>query len=302
MSVELGQFEGKSRTVGTVAEHGVPSCRPARRRRVGWLIGLACAAYLLPLPVLLALEDRLLFPGATVARSYLEPPGYLRVQELTLESARGDRIHAWFCVPDGWRPERGAVVVSHGNGSNLSRESGRAYRWQQALDRAVVLYDYPGYGKSTGRPSEDGCYAAGDAVVRWLCDRQGVPVGEVLVVGESLGGAVAVELAVRHPVRMLVLEGAFTSFPDMAQIRVPCYPARYLVHNRMENEAKIARVRCPVLITHGTADSVVPFSQGERLFAAAHEPKEFVPLEGHGHGPPNTAEFFQMVRAILSER
>src|SRR5207302_10768036 len=105
-------------------------------------------------------------------------------------------------------------------------------------------------------------------------------------VGESLGGAIAVELAAQHSVRLLVLHGAFTSFPDMAQLRFPCYPARYLVRNRMDNEAKIRFARCPVLITHGTADSVVPFRQGERLFAAAPEPKQFVRMEGHGHGPP----------------
>ena len=95
-----------------------------------------------------------------------------------------------------------------------------------------------------------------------------------------MGGAVAVELATRHDVRLLVLHGAFTSFPDMAQVRFPFYPSRYLVHNRMDNEAKIGLVRCPVFLTHGTADSVVPFRQGERLFAAAREPKRFVAPRG----------------------
>jgi pimeloyl-ACP methyl ester carboxylesterase len=115
-----------------------------------------------------------------------------------------------------------------------------------------------------------------------------------------MGGAIATELATRYPARLLILHGAFTSAPDMAQLRFPCYPSRYLVHNRMDNEAKIPLAQCPVLITHGTADSVVPFRQGERLFAAAHEPKQFVRMEGHGHGPPSKAAFFETVRQFLA--
>src|SRR5262249_13382155 len=200
-----------------------------------------------------------------------------------------------------WEPRRAAILLSHGNGSNLSRDPGRAYRWREALNRVVLLYDYPGYGKSSGRPSEAGCYAAGEAALRWLVEEQHVPTSDVILIGESLGGATAVELATRHAVRLLVLHGAFTSFPDMAQHRVPFYPSRYLVHNRMDNEAKIGLVRCPVLITHGTADSVVPFRQGERLFAAAREPKRFIPLEGHGHGPPNKPDCFEAVRLFLAQ-
>lgn len=115
-----------------------------------------------------------------------------------------------------------------------------------------------------------------------------------------MGGAVAVELATRHSVRLLVLHSAFTSFPDVAQARVPSYPARYLVHNQMRNTDKIARVHAPVLITHGTADLTVPFSHGERLFAAANEPKQFIRMEGEGHHPPTDAAFFEAVRALVA--
>ena len=275
--------------------------RGSRARRIARFVLLGCYLYIGTLLVLLVLEDRFLFPAATVARPWLEPPDYLRVREVTFDSADGDRICAWFCTPEGWEPRRGAILISHGNGSNLSRHSGRAYRWRESLKRAVLLYDYPGYGKSSGRPSEAGCYAAGAAALRWLVEDQRVLANEVILVGESMGGAVAVELATHHPVRLLVLQGAFTSFPDMAQGWIPFYPSRYLVHNRMDNEAKIGLVRCPVLITHGTADTVVPFRQGERLYAAAREPKRFIRLEAHGHGPPNKADFFEAVRLFLAK-
>jgi len=289
------------RIVGILLLRGGPFWTRSRGRRVARWVVLAGYLYGTAFPVLLALEDRFLFPAATVARSWLEPPEYLHVRELDLESSAGDRIHAWFTAPEGWTPDRGAVLYSHGNGSNLSRVSGRAFRWREALGRAVLVYDYPGYGKSSGRPSEAGCYAAGDAALRWLADDQGVPAGEVVLVGESMGGAVAVELATRTAARLLILEGAFTSVPDMAQVRFPLWPARYVVHNRMDNESKIGHVRCPVLITHGTADDVVPFHQGERLFAAAAAPKLFVPLPGHGHPPPNNPAFFETVRQFLLE-
>lgn len=278
----------------------VPFWRRSRGHGLLRLVLLAGCVYVASFLGLMTLEDHLLFPGATIARPWCEPPGYLKVRELDFRSAAGDLIHAWFTAPEGWEPRRGAILYSHGNGGNLSRLSGRAYRWREPLGRAVLLYDYPGFGKSSGRPSEDGCYSAGEAAFQWLVEDQGVPASEVVLLGESIGGAIAVELATRCRTRLLVLEGAFTSFPDMAQFRFGIFPCRYVVHNQMNNEEKIGRVQCPVLIAHGTADDIVPFVQGERLFAAAREPKQFVRLEGHGHPPPNEKSFFETVVQFLS--
>ena len=300
MPIDQSHTTRGAQIAGILLLRRVPFWERSRSRRVARIVVLACYVYLATLLVSLALEDRFLFPAATVARPWCEPPAYLQVRELNFASATGDRIHAWFTVPDGWEPNRGAILISHGNGNDLSRMSGRAYRWREATGRAVLLYDYPGYGKSSGRPSEAGCYAAGEAAFQWLLEDQSVPAHEVILVGECLGGAIAVELATRHTVRLLVLHGAFTSCPDIAQARIPWYPARYLMHNRMNNEAKIRLAHCPILITHGTADSIVPFSQGERLFEAANEPKQFIRMEGHGHGPPNKKDFFETVKRFLS--
>ena len=301
MSIDVSHPTRSRQFLGTLLLRKVPFWQRSRGRRVARLLVLACYVYVAGLLVLLALEDRFLFCGATFARTWCEPPDYLRVRELTFDSATGDRIYAWFTAPDGWEPHRGAVLISHGNGNNLSSESGRAYRWREASGRAVLIYDYPGYGKSIGSPTESGCYASGEAALKYLIEDQAVPATEIILVGESMGGAIAVELATHHKARLLVLHGAFTSFPDMAQVRFPCYPSKYLVHNRMDNEAKIPFIRCPVLMTHGTADNVVPFSHGDRLFAAAHEPKQFVRVEGGGHGPPNDDDFFKTVRSLLSK-
>jgi pimeloyl-ACP methyl ester carboxylesterase len=276
-----------------------PFWKRSRKHRAARLGVFVCYFYFASLLLALALEDWFLYPGATVARPWLEPPAYLNVRELILDSGRGDRIHAWFSAPEGWKPQMGAILHSHGNGSNMSRMSGRAFRWREPLGRAVLLYDYPGYGKSSGHPSEMDCYAAGEAAWQWLLE-ESVPSEGIILVGESMGGAIAIELATRHAARLLVLHGAFTSFPDMAQTRLPIFPSRYLVHNRMDNEAKIPFAKCPVLITHGTSDTVVPFHQGERLFAAAQEPKLFIRMDGHGHGPPNQPDFFENVKQFLA--
>lgn len=287
--------------LGVVLLRRVPFWTCSRRRRVAKYFVLAGYIYIGALLVLLAAEDRLLFQGPTIARQWYPPADYLRVSEQTFRTADGDEIHAWFSAPEGWQPQRGAILISHGNGNNLSSMSELALRWRETLGRAVLLYDYPGYGKSSGHPSEAGCYAAGEAALQWLLEDQRVPVRDVILVGESMGGAIAVELATRHPVRLLVTHGAFTSFPNMAQTRVPWYPARYLVHNQMNNEAKIARAQCPVFIAHGTADRTVPYREGERLFAAAREPKQFLRLEGQGHDPPNTADFYETVKQFLAK-
>ncbi len=288
-------------TLGILLLIRTPFWPRQRCRRLARILTVVCCLYVGVFLVLLALEDRILFSGTSAAHSWHEPPDALCVREVSIDSGDGERIHGWFSAPEGWQPQHGAVLYSHGKGNNLSRLGGRAYHWRQFLDRAILLYDYPGFGKSSGRPSEAGCYAAGEAALRWLIEEQQVPRDEVILVGESMGGAVATELATRHAVRLLVLHGAFTSFPDMAQLRVPCYPSRYLVRNRMENEAKIGSIHCPVLISHGTADTVVPYRHGERLFAAAVGPKLFVRREGQGHGLPTTADYFETVRMFLTE-
>jgi pimeloyl-ACP methyl ester carboxylesterase len=292
----LTQFK---RLAGILLLRGVPFWQRSRCRRIARWIVVAGNLYVAVFFALILLENFFLFPAAIVARPWCEPPEYLHVRELDLISAAGDHICAWFSAPADWTSDQGAVLYSHGNGSNLSRLTGRAFRWRELFSRAVLIYDYPGFGKSTGRPSEDGCYSAGDAAFRWLTEEQGVPVREIVLIGESMGGAIAVDLATRYSVRLMVLEGAFTSVPDMAQHRFPIWPSRYVARNRMDNEAKIGLAQCPTLIEHGRDDDVVPFQQGKRLFSAAHEPKLFVPMEGHGHPPPNDQRFYEIAKQFF---
>ena len=147
-----------------------------------------------------------------------------------------------------------------------------------------VVPDLPGYGRSAGTPTEAGCYAAGDAAYAWVTTEGKVPPGRVVLLGESLGSGVAVDLATRHDHRALVLMCPFTSLPAAAKSHYPFLPTHTVMRSRFDSIAKIGSCCRPLYIAHGTADNVVPFWQGEALFDAANEPKEFLRVEGAGHG------------------
>jgi uncharacterized protein len=282
----------------------LPSRRENRRRwrrRLLRLMAGGVLAYAGIFAVLLLLEDRLVFRPTPAGEYWRQPPND-RVQDVALRLADGTALHAWWCPTEGWAADQGAILYFHGNGGNLSGYSGRIKRLQQGpLHQAVLIVDYPGYGRSEGRPSEVGCYAAADAAYDWLTGEQGVPPQRVLIYGESLGGGVAVELAARRDHRALVLEKTFTSMPDMAAHLFPWLPARWLVRNHFDNLSRIGQCRRPVFIAHGTADGTVPFVQGQRLFAAANEPKQFLQMEGYNHRNSPAPEFDEALARFLGD-
>jgi fermentation-respiration switch protein FrsA (DUF1100 family) len=246
------------------------------------------------------LEAKMIFFPTRASDDWLDPPNE-RVQNVELPAGDGSKIHAWWCPTKDWEPAQGATLYCHGNAGNLSHRANSIPRWQDQLGQAVLIFDYPGYGKSTGKPSETGCYRAADAVYDWLTQRQQVPAERTLLYGGSLGGAVAIDLASRRPYRALVLVSTFTSIPDMAHEYYPWLPIRWLIRNRFENLAKIGKCRKPLFMAHGTADRLIPFAHGERLFAAAPEPKRFFPLEGYDHQHTPGPEFYRALRDFLAQ-
>ncbi len=279
----------------------VPFWTRSRTRRALRLATVVAYTYVGVLLVLLAFENRLLFPASPASVEWFDPPAGVAIHDVELRSADGSTIHAWWTAPPGWSPSRGAVLYSHGNGGNLSARGLNIARWSKEIGRAVLIYDYPGYGKSTGAPTEAGCYAAGETAYRHLVEKRGVPANEVIQLGSSLGSGIATELATRHPCRMLVLCSPFTSVPDMAQKMFPFLPARWLARNKFNNLAKIDKVGCPVFIVHGSADALVPCRMGERLYERAREPKRFYCIQDFYHAHPHQPEFFEEVRAFLDQ-
>ena len=202
----------------------------------------------------------------------------LDYEPLTLSTPDGERLDAWF-VP---RPQaRGVVLILHGNAGNISHRMDTIAMFHR-LGYGVLIFDYRGYGRSTGQPSEAGLYR--DAQTAWthLTRQRGIAPGRIVLFGESLGGAVAAWLAARVQPGALVLSSAFTSAPELAADLYPWLPARWLVRLRYDTRAALAAVRAPVLVAHSPDDEIVPFRHAEMLFEAASEPKLLLQLAG-GH-------------------
>jgi fermentation-respiration switch protein FrsA (DUF1100 family) len=175
------------------------------------------------------------------------------------------------------------LLFLHGNGGNISHRLEKFVLLHQ-LGLSTLAIDYRGYGQSEGAANERGTYADAEAALAWLEHRKqrAAPPAPPLLYGESLGSAIAVELATRHPVAGVILEEPLASVAAIGQQVFPFLPVRWLVRNRYDSLSKIGRVKAPLLIFHSPDDEVIPYRHGQQLFAAAREPKTFVNLQG-GH-------------------
>ncbi len=221
----------------------------------------------------------LYFPSRTLTAH----PGTfgLAYEELRLTASDGAVIHGWFVEKSKEAP---VILVSHGNAGNISHRLDKLIIFRTA-GASVLLYDYRGYGRSSGSPTELGTYRDAEAAYRWLTEVRGVPPGRIVLYGESLGCGVAVEMSLRHPSAALILESAFTSVPDMGRLIFPFLPIDRMVRFRYDSIAKIPKVKTPVLVMHSPQDDIVPFEMGRRLFEAAPEPKTFFEMTGtHNEG------------------
>lgn len=198
-------------------------------------------------------------------------------QDVWLEPDGGGRLHAWYYP--GEKAAAGEVfLLCHGNGGNISHRLDQ-YEVLLRLGAAVLAFDYRGYGQSGGSPGEEKTYQDAEAAWRWLRE-QGYPAERIIVLGESLGGGVAAELALRRTVGGLILQSSFTSVPDLGAEIFPWLPVRTLGRIRYDNLAKLPHIQVPVLVMHSRADTIIPFRHGERNHAAAREPKLFRELRG----------------------
>ncbi len=225
-------------------------------------------------------EERLIYFPSRKTEATPDAFG-LRHDEVFLEAADGPRVHGWFLPAAGTASF--TVLVCHGNAGNISGRLDRALVFH-GLGLNVFLFDYRGFGRSEGRPSEAGTYHDAVAFHRYLVAERRIPREELILFGESLGAAVAIELALREEAAALVLEAPFTSIADMARVAYPFLaPLLPWVRTRYDNLRKIQEVTLPLLILHGRRDPVVPFEQGEALYQAAREPKRLVAVESAGH-------------------
>ncbi len=223
------------------------------------------------------LNALLYFPSRTIAQTPAQVG--LAHRELWIDTDDGQRLHGWWVSRRA--DLRGHVLLCHGNAGNI----GDRLLHAQVLTGAgfdVLLFDSRGYGLSSGRPGEQGSYADARAARACLLRQEDVDPARVLYLGESLGGGVAVELAICHPPAALVLLSAFTSVRDMARQHYRAIPAA-LVPDAYPSLRLIGGLRAPLLVVHGEDDMIVPLEHGQALFGAAPEPKRLFVVAGAGH-------------------
>ena len=224
------------------------------------------------------LNTMLFFP----ARRILQTPASagLTYRDVELQTDDGERLHAWW-VPRRAAPCFGHLLLCHGNAGNIGDRVAHA-EILTAAGFDVLLFDYRGYGHSSGRPDEQGTYRDARAALGWLQREPDVDPARVLYLGESLGGAVALELALAHPPAGLILLSAFASVREMARRHYAVIPGA-IVPDAYPSLRLIPNLRAPLLVVHGEDDMIVPVEQGRALFDAAPEPKRLRILPGVGH-------------------
>jgi fermentation-respiration switch protein FrsA (DUF1100 family) len=242
-----------------------------------WLLIVVAAGYVGGLGAMFFMQRSMLFPIPSAERIAPAAAGFPLVEEHLLPTADGEKIIVWHMPA---RPGHPVILYFHGNGDYLAGFFAR-FRDLIADGSGIIAPAYRGYSGSSGSPSEQGLLQDAEtaydfAVARYATDR-------IVAWGFSLGTGVAVALAAERPVGKLILEAPFSSTADVAASLFWYMPVRLLMRDPFRSDQRIARVKVPLLVMHGTDDQSVPIRFGERLFALANDPKRFVKIPGGGH-------------------
>ena len=204
----------------------------------------------------------------------------LSFEDLYLPTADGVRINAWYVpYPDA----KVALLWFHGNAGNLGHRVEQLRYLHREVRINVLMIDYREYGRSEGQVSEEGTYQDALAAYDYLAKRPDLDPTRIVSYGQSLGAAVAVELAIQRELYGLILEAPFTSIQAMAKVHYPWFPIGSLLSIRYDSLSKISKVSVPLLILHGDRDEIVPYEHGKKLYDAANAPKQFYTIQGAGH-------------------
>jgi len=253
------------------------------------------ACYLIGLLMMMFLENALVFPAPRYPTGDWEHS----FEDVYFESGDGTKLHGLLLEHDNPHIH---ILFCHGNGEHVAYTCDLLESYREELNATVMAFDYRGYGRSEGKPHEAGVLADGHAAQQWFAERAGMEPNEIVLIGRSLGGAVAVDLAATNGAKALVIERTFSRMPDVAARLYPFLPVRYLMRTQFDSAAKIDRFPGPILQSHGTVDEIVPYDLGRKLFdAATTDNKQFYDEVGLGHNDGYSDGYRSTLRTFLSE-
>lgn len=223
-------------------------------------------------------------------------PKDLQIKDVYFAAEDDTKLHGWYCACDN---PRAVVLLAHGNAGHVASRAPWLSYLQNKAQLSVFSFDYRGYGRSEGTPTVDGAMKDATAARAKLCELASVKDSEMLLMGESLGGAIVVQLAVDSAPRGLILQSTFASLRDVADVHYP--KLSWLVPwKKLNSEAQIALYRGPLLQSHGSVDRTIPLSSGKKLFRAANEPKQFVTIENSDHNNWLTDAYLKQLNEFLT--
>jgi uncharacterized protein len=248
-----------------------------------WTLIIVAVSYAGGIAAMFFLQRSILFPIPSTERVAPAAAGFPQVEERVLTTADGEKIVVWHMPA---KPGRPVILYFHGNGDYLAGFFPR-FRDFIADGIGIVAPAYRGYSGSSGKPSEQGLLQDAEAAYAFAGARYAAD--KIVVWGFSLGSGVAVALAAAHPVNKLILEAPYSSIADVAASAFPILPVRLLLKDPFHSDQRIAQVKAPLLVMHGARDGTIPIVFGEKLFALANEPKQFIRFPDGGH---NDLDYF----------
>ena len=224
-------------------------------------------------------------------------PENLKYEDVFFEAADKTRVHGWYCPCE--KP-RAVILLAHGNAGHVAHRADWLRYLQTEARVTTLMFDYRGYGRSAGKPTVPGVLQDAQAARAKLCELAAVKDSELLLMGESLGGAIAVQLAAKSAPRGLILQSTFSSLRDAANVHFP--KLSWLVpKNKLDSFSAISSYKGPLLQSHGTADRTIPFLLGEKLHRAANQPKTLLKIPGADHNDWMTQDYLDRLNQFIDQ-
>ncbi|WP_372634845.1 alpha/beta hydrolase [Fodinibius sp.] len=261
-----------------------------------WITGVIAAGYLFILLFMYLFQAQMVFHPTKQMGTDPSAAG-LPFEDVTFETTNGLQLHGWFVTAGDSAP---TILYCHGNAGNISGRL-ETIRLLHELGLNVFIFDYRGYGRSEGTPSETGTYRDASAAWGYLTETRGIEKEKIIAMGRSLGGSVAAWLAARKDPAAAIVESSFTSAAQLAADFYPWLPVRWLLKYDYNTIAYLQNIKAPVFMAHSRDDEIVPFHHGKTLFEAAGKPKMFVELRGsHASGFLETeTKYRKQLRSFL---